>query len=104
MQIYNGLGNCGEIDSIEVLDQTTGITPVSGWDLKVFPNPADDYVYVRGIEAEEFMIQLFQADGRELKSWKNMITLDVQDVQPGWYVLKITADRSSVSKPLFILR
>jgi hypothetical protein len=30
--------------------------------------------------------------------------LNVQDIQPGWYVLKITAGRNFVSNPLFILR
>jgi hypothetical protein len=104
VQIYNGLGNCGEIDSIEVLDLTTGITPISDWNLQVYPNPANDNVYLRGIEAKEFTIQLFNADGRELRHWKNNIVLSVFDIQPGWYVLKISADKSSVSKPLFILR
>lgn len=104
LEIYNGLGNCGGIDSIEILDMTTGITPIRDWNLLVFPNPANDFVYLRGIEAEEFSIQLFNADGRELRSWNNKISLDVDDVQPGWYVLKITAEKNSVSQPLYILR
>jgi hypothetical protein len=104
VEIYNGLGNCGAIDSIEILDLNTSITPITEWNLQIFPNPANENVYIRGIETEEFTIQLFNTNGQELRSWENNIALNVQDIQTGWYVLKITADKSSVSKLLFILR
>ena len=104
LQVFNNLGNCGEIDSIEVLDQTVGLSPAFGSKLKIYPNPANDKVYIKGIDSSTFQIQLVSTDGRIWRSWKNSSTLDVYDIQPGLYFLKISSGENSIVKPLLIQR
>jgi hypothetical protein len=104
VQIYNTFGNCGEIDSIEVLDQTVGLSPISGWDLEIYPNPAYDHVFIKPGNAIEYQIQLLTSDGQPLRLWKNTTILDVQDMATGLYILKFISGKNSLVKPLLILQ
>jgi hypothetical protein len=91
------------IDSIEVLDQTVGISTIPGWNLEIYPNPAYDKVYLKGVDANEYQIQLLSSDGQVLKSWRNTTTLDVRDVVAGLYILKFISGKNSLVKSLLIL-
>jgi len=104
LQVFNNLGNCGEIDSIEVLDLSVGLSPAFGSKLKIYPNPANDKVYIKGVDSSNYQIQLISTDGRVWRSWKNSSTLDVYDIQPGLYFLKISSGENSIIKPLMIQR
>jgi len=104
VQVYNTFGNCSEIDSIEVLDQTVGLSPVSSMKMEIYPNPADDKVYVKLYDINEYQIQLITIDGQPLRFWKNTSTLDVHDVPPGIYLIKLTSGENSMTQPLLILR
>jgi len=92
------------IDSIEVLDMTTGISPIPGWNLEIYPNPANDKVYIKGVDVNDYQIQLVSTDGHVWATWKNEVTLDVHDVAPGYYMLKFSTGENSLVKPLMIMR
>jgi len=103
LQVRDSLGNCGQIDSIEVLD-LVATTPVEEWKVDIFPNPAHDKVYIKGMDVTEYEIHLLDATGMEMKAWRNTNALEVADVLPGWYILKITSGKNSLIKPLLIQR
>jgi hypothetical protein len=92
------------LDSIEVLDLTVGLSPIPGWNMEIYPNPAKDKVYIKGVNVNEFQIQLVSTDGHVWKSWKNELTLDVDDLPPGYYMLRFSTGENSLVKPLMIMR
>ncbi len=92
------------IDSIQILDLTVGLSPVPEWGLSLFPNPAQDKVFINGLHFNEYQIQLMTTDGQPRKLWKNMSALDVHDVVPGMYILKFISGKNSLVKPLLIVR
>jgi hypothetical protein len=51
--VLDSLQNCGEIDSIEVLD-LVDVEPIEGHNLQFFPNPAYDKVLIKGLETNEY--------------------------------------------------
>jgi hypothetical protein len=104
VQVYNDMGQCGEIDSIEVLDLSTGLSTIPQGELVIYPNPANDKVYIKGVEDSEYEFQLVSTDGHVRKSWRNSSTLDVHDVLPGLYFLKFSSGENFSCKPLLILR
>jgi hypothetical protein len=80
-----------QVDSIEVIDFTVGISEPPFPDLRVFPNPARDAIYIDLPHVEEYEIQMRSADGRLIGAWKQVNTISVSGFPSGIYTLSITS-------------
>ncbi len=55
----------------------------------VYPNPASETLYIQGVEPAE--VQVFNALGQKVKTFKNATEIHVSDWAEGMYLLRITA-------------
>ena len=62
--------------------------------MKVYPNPAAETLYIQGLELTE--VQVFNAFGQMVKTFKNTNEINVCDWAKGMYVLRITTTDGKV--------
>ena len=69
--------------------------------VEVYPNPAAEMLYIQGLEPAE--VQVFNALGQKMKSYKNTKEINVSDWAEGVYVLRITtADGKAFEKKVSV--
>lgn len=56
----------------------------------IYPNPANDIVYIKSDEEEVIDISLVNLNGQVLIKTKNKNSLDISDLQDGFYILELT--------------
>ena len=74
----------------QAYDIVTAI-PSMGLELRVFPNPASEYITMSTDNAGSFLYQLLQSDGKMLDKgfFTGSTQLDLNLLQPGIYLLEI---------------
>ncbi len=55
---------------------------------EVYPNPADEYLYIRGGKVQS--AQVFSLSGKLVREYNDQSGIDVSEIKPGSYILKIT--------------
>ncbi len=82
--------------------QTLGIDEVDTLDIQIYPNPATNKIYFKGL-LNKAVVEVFALDGRQLssKTVTNNSALDL-NVSSGIYVLKITSDGKSMVKKIIV--
>ena len=77
------------VDGIEVLDNSTvsTITLINS-NVRLFPNPASEQVFIAIDDITGYHIQLRSMDGRVIRSWQEEETLDVHSIPAGVYLLE----------------
>ena len=75
--------------------------------IKLYPNPAKDFVTLKNIRTNVNLIQVFSVDGRKvlektIKSSESEIKLDVSSISNGSYILNISDGQSKQSKMLIV--
>ncbi len=75
-------------DPIEIRDETVSTNTLITVDVRIFPNPAKDQVYIDIDDITGFSIVLRSLDGRVISAWKEEKTLDVSSVPVGLYFLE----------------
>ncbi|UHO38668.1 T9SS type A sorting domain-containing protein [Chryseobacterium capnotolerans] len=73
----------------DVQGPALGIQEVSKDKIQVFPNPVSDFIQISGIKDGQ-IIQIYNIDGRLVKSEIFNSKIDVSELTSGAYVLKIT--------------
>ena len=101
--IYTGIGEVRGNTVFFTLGDipATGIGNVITADLRVYPNPAVDYVAVEGADVES--ITAYTSEG-VLAGTCNGNRLDVSSYAPGMYILKIKADGGVKTVRLMVKR
>lgn len=97
-----------------VIDTTLNATnfPVSSFDLRLFPNPTHSVLHLDGFPDSTngaFDVNLYSADGRLLRNQKiqhtgGALTLGVDDLSPGIYLIKLSNAKGWGVKPFVIHR
>lgn len=85
-------GNLTPINSTmtgDVQGPALGIQEVSKSKIQIFPNPVSDFIQISGIKDGQIM-QIYNIDGRLIKSEIFNSKVDVSQLTPGIYVLKTT--------------
>ncbi|MCG8701442.1 MAG: T9SS type A sorting domain-containing protein [Bacteroidales bacterium] len=67
--------------------------------LKVFPNPVNDFISIKNENSSISKATLLTPDGRQVKQWNNLnheTTLDISKYSVGLYILQLRNDDNSV--------
>jgi|GEM_PF-2040710 len=76
--------------------------------LKIYPNPATDFVTLEYDLTKNSLIQLIDINGRLIREFEatntatNLLTLNLENVKIGTYFIRITTENESISMQLFI--
>jgi hypothetical protein len=73
----------------DVQSATLGIQEISRSKIQIFPNPVSEFIQISGINNGQ-MMQVYNIDGRLIKSEAFDSKVNVSLLTPGVYVLKIT--------------
>ncbi len=86
----------------DIWSQPLGIDDINSLDVQVYPNPASDKIYLKGI-LSEVKVALFSVDGRQVLT-KNIIGNSeiYLNVANGLYLLKINSDGGSLTKKIIV--
>ncbi len=79
----------------------------SGKSVKIYPNPASDFVNIECEQAIAMQIQLFDLSGKKLKSFNSTgsrAVIPVKDLQPGSYFISVEHEGIIESHSFIILR
>jgi hypothetical protein len=97
-----------------VIDTTLNATnsPASAFDLTLFPNPTQSVLHLTGFpdsSNDAYDVSLYSADGRHLRNQKlqhnsGTLTLSVDDLTPGIYLIKLSNGKAWGVKPFIIHR
>ena len=88
-------------------DESTGIFQNKTEQMKVYPNPASDYVKVHFESSESYTVRLLSLDGKTIKRFENVGSdspLNVSDVQNGTYMLLREGKSSRAVSKILIQR
>ena len=91
--ILAGNGVVHVIDAVLELPTSTNVNEVVLSTIKLFPNPAIEYVIIEGIASNE-LVQIFDAEGKLV--FNDVLTrnsLDISDLPAGRYVIKSTSSQ-----------
>jgi Secretion system C-terminal sorting domain/SprB repeat len=96
------MGCITTLDTIEILDLTVGIPSPEPMQVRIFPNPAGDQVYIDVEDITDIQIRLHSFDGRTLQTWFEEKTLDVSRIPSGVYLLEGISGNSIFRERLVI--
>lgn len=86
-------------NGIEIRDQTVGIGKVHGLQVRIYPNPVEDNIYIDIESYDDLEIELLTLEGRIVDEWNGTNKINVQGVSSGFYLLKlVSGDKFSVER------
>lgn len=80
-------------DDEEVMVGT--VTPISG-EVKIYPNPTTSQLFIDGLEQVR-SVQVFSVNGQLIQTENLSTTIDLSNLQNGFYILKIYTDKQVYS-------
>ncbi|MBX7240186.1 MAG: YHYH protein [Bacteroidia bacterium] len=91
---------------------STGISAnVSSLNVKVFPNPSEDFIAVQivGLNKENLKIEMYSFDGKLIKTatlnaGATLSYLDIRTVYAGTYLVKISGENTSSSHKIVVIK
>lgn len=87
--LHNNYGNDGYYDNIAISPSPTSIDNFSHADIKIFPNPISDNLYITGGDNLEFKhAVVYSVSGQKLIEIQNASKLELNNLLPGTYLLK----------------
>ncbi|MGE0562740.1 MAG: serine hydrolase [Flavobacteriales bacterium] len=103
--IRQGESNSNDLASLSLLDNiwykllhmscgTTSINSFDNENINIYPNPAKNIVYIKGLEQKKGSIKLTLTDvtGKTIKTANNQFELQLNNLQQGIYFLTITGE------------
>jgi beta-glucosidase len=78
-------------------------------DIKVFPIPADDYIYLKNLPKEDIQIDIVNLSGsivlsKQLSNGPGTEHISIQNLQDGMYFIRIITEKSVISNKRIIKR
>lgn len=108
--VSNGCGN----DTItKAVGITVGVADlIAEYGIKVYPNPANEFVQIQMSKAmtESYTVQLMNTAGQVIKEKlvlndaNDHVSLDIQEVEGGLYILNIKTSKAVIPYKIFIVR
>ncbi|WP_276133564.1 PKD domain-containing protein [Polluticoccus soli] len=105
LTVYN---SCGE-DTAKISDLPVKVDDITGAQMAIYPNPANDVVYIQTTDAYRInSIKVFNTLGAVVKELKiereKLVTVDIHNLPPGSYNLLINTDSGVASKLFQVVR
>jgi hypothetical protein len=86
----------------------TGIDDLTGhYDIKIYPNPASEKLYISALNVEVDEVQIFDVQGKLLlKSGVdgNKITVDISGLSSGLYMVRITSSTEIYTRMVQVVK
>ncbi len=95
---------CIVSESFVVIDERVSTSILSNVDVRLFPNPANETVYIDIEDISGFEVQLRDLDGRVVGTWKEEKTLDVTSMPSGVYLLEGISGQKIFRQKVMIVR
>jgi len=95
---------CIVSESSVVIDERVSTTILVNADVRLFPNPANETVYIDIEDTSGFEVQLRGLDGRVVRTWKEEKALDVSSMPAGVYLLEGISGQKIFRQKLMIVR
>ncbi len=92
------------LDSIEILDLSTGISNVLKNMIKIYPNPVHDQLLIHVVENIDFEMKIIRPDGMIVYTGNNTISVDVKDLSPGIYFVRFSSGDEYFIKTVSIIK
>lgn len=97
--------NCTvSIDSIEVRNEIVSTSSPEYLEVRIYPNPAHQQVFVDLADITDYTIELVGLDGRLMAVWKNTQTLDISTFDQGLYLIKCRSGEKFFIQRLSIVK
>ena len=91
------------METTAVLDVSTGINdPAVASKISIFPNPAQDVLYIRAGDLHIEKVALYNGNGELIIQYHNTPTLPLESLQAGFYFCKIWTDKGLATKKIAI--
>jgi hypothetical protein len=71
-------------------------------EINIYPNPAQDFVIVDGIEKENFTVDIFDALGNRVIHLLNKRMIDISNLNSGVYIVSINCDQVHFRKSILV--
>lgn len=85
-------GRCADSASVTiVVEGSIGIQGAEQLQLALYPNPAADRMQLSNIPAQALLVELFDLNGRQVRSWNvtdSHLTLSLSGIAPGVYIIR----------------
>lgn len=107
--VITDINGCSSISAPYIVT-TIGLTEISGSEIKIYPNPANDklYLVLNKDNNSFFKLQLFDLAGKEVLhegiTGKEKLMIDLKNISAGAYLLKITGKERSLEKEIMVVR
>jgi subtilisin-like proprotein convertase family protein len=101
------------LDTVFVVDFSTGLVELEGMELKVYPNPSNGNIYVEFTQdpTEAIQIEVFNALGQRVmertyapQMIQGRINVNVQNASTGTYMMKISSSGAYTTKRVVIMQ
>jgi PKD repeat protein len=101
----NGCSSSSNITTV-VVENCAGISENENGIALIYPNPTKDKLTIKNIDLSKFSkIQLVQLNGKILMSWdvnSSVENLELIQINSGSYLVKLTGNTETITKPLVI--
>ncbi|MGJ8593192.1 MAG: T9SS type A sorting domain-containing protein [Aquaticitalea sp.] len=89
-------------DELVISDANLGVSENQLSGLKLYPNPANDFISIESNNALITSVEIFNILGKSVYSQNGLTdnTLDISALSNGMYLLKITSDKGSITKKI----
>ena len=94
--------DCSNSESVNI--NYTGITNNSA-KIKIFPNPASDYIKISLSQTQKYELQVIDVCGKTLinkTGTDNKLTVNVSKFAKGIYIINVTVDNTTVTKKIIL--
>jgi hypothetical protein len=98
------MGCITTLDSVEVQDLSVSTPPLERVEVRIFPNPTNNQVYIDIEDITGFYLHLKSLDGRIIQAWFEEKTLDVSGTPSGMYLLEGVSGNKIFRERVLILR
>lgn len=72
--------------------------------IALFPNPASEFIFLRGIDKEDYMVKLYTTLGEVVFAERNTSVIDIKSMEKGMYLLVITAPDGGDYNSMIVLK
>lgn len=74
--------------------EVDGINDITYSDVKIYPNPTSDFIYIKNMEPQS--VSIYTLDGRLVKTVENANVIDVRGLNEGAYLINVDGKVSKV--------